>query len=295
MTDLVEFTLKLQFEDKSYKSLLRKIQTFARYTATVGIHATEGAKKVIRRYFRRSNNKNGFKSRRAGRGSQMNIAKLAYQNEFGANILIRPRYRDASSTTRKTFHSMKQRITVTTTKKYSALRNANEQGYLLCNKLGKFVAYFRPNSVIHIPKRPFITKILKDKSQLLKARGMTENILSKIFVKGGVSPTNGIKSIAHIVEEQMKINVLKAKPANHELTKKAKGFNSPLRDEQNRLLKSIKYKVYKDGNGVDRQLVSRMDTLIGSGWQQYINKGVFSVSSTTKAFTYKGLNPNFMN
>ena len=110
MSGFIKVDFQLKFKDKGYRGLLKKLQTFLKYSATIGIHQSEGKKRVARRYTAMSSGK----SRISGRSSKMTLAKLAYQNEFGATIRIKPRYRIASSSTTKTVNTLTQKISIKT-------------------------------------------------------------------------------------------------------------------------------------------------------------------------------------
>lgn len=288
------FQLEFHIDNKmsGYKSILNKLKTFMQYMATVGIHKADGQKKVIRRYTSMSNGKN----HEAGKSYRMNIVKLAYQNEFGANITIKPRYITRTRTVGKnTVHTLKTRQTFKTIEKYSALRKAKQQGYLLLNKQGKFVAYFKPNSVIRIPARPFIRKVITDpNANLMNA---VNSVLENTFIKGGYSASTAIRKIAKLVQFQIKSNIHNSTPRNHPLTFKAKGFNSPLVDEQDRLSKAIKFKVYKGAKGMEAYRIQRNIKFIDKALktiEQFNDRGIISSETKIgKVFTYKGFNPNF--
>lgn len=274
----------VQFKSKNYRGLLRKIQTFLRYMATVGIHEKEGKQKVIRRYSSGKTNKNGKPIvHNAGKSHRMTIAKLAYQNEFGAIIEIKPRYKTAHERHRKIVQELwqhrtpmyrrKYRTVMVTDKKYSKERSAKEQGYLLTDKNGNFVAYFKPRSQIKIPKRSFILKTIhKPDPKLIH---VINNVLQKTFVNKGYTAHEAMTKIAKLVQHTMKGNVKNNQLSNHPLTIKAKGKNSPLEDEQDRIYKSIKFKIYKDvkvkdsrGNSkLQKQTVKHIDKLLASAKQ----------------------------
>lgn len=274
----------IQFQNRNYRGLLRKLQTFLRYMATVGIHEKEGKQKVVRRYSTGKVNKNGKPIvHNAGKSHRMTIAKLAYQNEFGAIIEIKPKYKTAHERRRKIVKELSRyssptyrrlyRTVMVTDKKYSKEKRAREQGYLLTDKSGKFVAYFKPRSSIKIPKRSFILKTIhKPDPKLIAVIG---NVLQKTFVNKGYTANEAITKIAKLVQHTMKGNVKNNQLSNHPLTIKAKGKNSPLEDEQDRIYKSIKYKIYKDvkvkgsrGNSkLQKQTVKHIDKLLKSAKQ----------------------------
>ena len=276
--------LNVEFKSKNYKGLLRKLQTFLRYMATVGIHEKEGKQKVIRRYDSGKKNKEGKNIiHNAGKSHRMTIAKLAYQNEFGAVITIKPRYKTAHERHRKIVRELKRwqtseyirlkRRVMVIDKKYSVERKAKEQGYLLTDKNGNFVAYFKPNTNIKIPKRSFILKTIHEPDPTMLA--VINTILQKTIVKNGFTATEAWRKIAKLVNMNMKKNVKRNQLANHPLTIKAKGKNSPLVDEQDRIYNSIKYKIYKNatvkgskGYGkLQKQTIKHIDKLLASAKQ----------------------------
>lgn len=298
-TPSLSFEIQFSFPTKSYKSFLNKLKLLTLYCATVGIHQEQGNKKVYHRFtYGNINKKTGQPVMHiTGKSHRMTVAKLAYQNEFGSTITIRPRYKQVTRKTKTVYHAYRHRITETTVQRYSALRSAREQGYLLKSKTGKFVAYFKPNSKIHIPKRSFIRKIIYEPDSKLETA--VSNVLQKVFVGGLYTPKQAITKVAKLVDYKMKNNVKNSSPKNHPLTVEAKGFNSPLTDEQDRLYRSIKFKTYRgimfSGAGrraFRKQTVSRIDKLLKSA-DQYNDKGLISSNTYTNVFSYKGENPNF--
>lgn len=284
---VLKLDFDVQFPKKRYKNFLNKIQQFIRYSATVGVHASEGKKKVVRKYINTSG-----KSKIAGKSNTMTIAKLVYQNEYGASIRIKPRYKDAKRTTSKTYNTFKQRITVRTIEHYSALRGAREQGFLLLDKQGNFVMYKKPGSTIRIPKRPFLQPIVQN-PQPEMINNITK-ILTRLLYETGLTSRQAMVAIAKIVNNKVKENIHKNSKPNHPITVQAKGFNRPLTDEQDRIYKAIKYKIYKDKDVMAMQPVIQLEKLKKSA-DQYTNKGIFKTEQKTLSFTYKGFNPNFMN
>ena len=248
----LQFDLKIENKNKRYKSFLTKLKKFILYHATVGIHQAQGKQKVIKRYNKISKSGKSV-SHLAGKSHRMTIAKLAYQNEFGATIYIKPRYKVAKRTVGKmSYVQGDKRVTVSTIEKYSKKLDSRYQGYLLLKKgavsgdgsKGNFVMYKPPNSTIHIPKRPFIRKVVTDPSGSLQSSvGNTLNNLLKI---GGGRVSSTWRTIAQLVTEEMKNNVHNGEP-NHSLTQKAKGTSTPLKDEQDRIYNAIKYRIYKSG------------------------------------------------
>lgn len=292
MSGFIKIDFELKFKDKGYRGLLKKLQTFLKYSATVGVHQSDGKKRVARRYTSMSSGK----SRISGRSSKMTIAKLAYQNEFGATIKIRPRYKNISTTTTKTLNTLKQKITIKTKSRRSVLRSANEQGYLLLDKSGKFVAYFKPNSKIRIPERSFIRKVIKENDP--KTEVIISEILNNTFIKGGYTAHQAIEKVAKIIQYKVKNNIKNSSPKNHPLTVKAKGKNSPLVDEQDRISNAIKYKIYKNAfvqgsksNIQYRYQTSRVLNKLLKSSKQY-EKIMPQNSTTSNIFNYKALNPN---
>lgn len=283
------------FTNISYKAFLRKLKAFSSYYATVGVHDKEGRLPVSRKYKALGSKSKYFKT--SGRSHRMSLIKLAYQNEFGAGgegaefpaITIQPRYRVATFRKKQIINTFNARIIQTTETKRSIERN--EQGYLLRDKSGKFVAYFKPNSKIRIPKRSFLRKIVKEPDKRLQ--GAIENILLKTFVKKGYTPRTTFTKIARLTQYKVKQNIAHSTPRNAPLTIKAKGFNSPLIDEQNRLFNAIKFKVYKgESDKFKSQLGMRVDKLLKSA-EQYNNFGIISQkTSITNTFLYKRYNPN---
>ena len=131
---MIELSLDVKFSSRQYKSFLNRLKKLGLLIATVGIHANEGKQKVVRRYTTMSK-KSNLQGHKSGRSNIMTVAKLAYQNEFGANIYIRPRYRVAKKqVSSTTLHTPTQKITKTVSIKQSVLRGVKEQGYLLLNK-----------------------------------------------------------------------------------------------------------------------------------------------------------------
>lgn len=293
MSGFLDISFNINFKDTGYKSLLKKIKAFMQYSATVGIHSTEGSKKVIRRYTTMS--KKGKKiGHLAGKSYRMNIAKLAYQNEFGASIYIKPKYRIAKRKVGgEVLNTFKQRISKNIYEKYSALKKAKYQGYLLLDKKGNFVAYFKPNSVIKIPKRPFIKKIITEPQPALVSS--INNVLEKTFIKKGYTARSAIIKIAKLVQFQIKNNIHNSK-FNHPLTVKAKGRNSPLVDEQDRLSKAIKYKIYRGVKGKELYTIQKNIHTIDNALNTINQFNKISSTYETKilSFTYKGSNPNFL-
>ena len=295
MAGLLQLEFHIDSKLSRYKSILNKLKNFMQYMATVGIHSSDGMKRVTRRYTTMSK-KGKSVSHTAGKSYRMTLVKLAYQNEFGANIYIKPRYITRSRTVGKNaVHTLKTRQTFRTKEKYSAVRGAKEQGYLLLNKQGKFVAYFKPNSSIHIPARPFLRKVITNpNTNLINA---VNSVLGNTFVKSGYSASTAINKIAKLVQFQVKSNIHNSTPRNHPLTFKAKGSSSPLVDEQDRLSKAIKYKIYKGAKGMEAYRIQRNIKYIDKALKtidQFNDKGI--ISSKTEAgdiFTYKGFNPNF--
>lgn len=244
----LQFDFKIENKNKRYKSFLTKLKKFILYHATVGIHQAQGKQKVIKRYNKISKSGKSV-SHLAGKSHRMTIAKLAYQNEFGATIYIKPRYKVAKRTVGKmSYIQGDKRVTVSTIEKYSKRMDARYQGYILLDKEGKFVMYKPPGSTIRstikIPNRSFIRKVVNEPSAELKDR--VGNVLNGLLKIGGGRVSSSWNTIARIITEEMKNNVHDNKP-NHEITKKAKGSCTPLKDEQDRIYNAIKYRIYKSG------------------------------------------------
>lgn len=244
----LQFDFKIENKSKRYKSFLTKLKKFILYHATVGIHQAQGKQKVIKRYNKISKSGKSV-SHLAGKSHRMTIAKLAYQNEFGATIYIKPRYKVAKRTVGKmSYIQGDKRVTVSTIEKYSRRMDARYQGYILFDKEGKFVMYKPPGSKIVIPKneksRSFIRKVVNKPSAELKDR--VGDVLNGLLKIGGGRVSSSWNTIARIITEEMKNNVHDNKP-NHEITKKAKGSSTPLKDEQDRIYNAIKYRIYKSG------------------------------------------------
>ena len=240
----LQFDFKIENKNKRYKSFLTKLKKFILYHATVGIHQAQGKQKVIKRYNKISKSGKSV-SHLAGKSHRMTIAKLAYQNEFGATIYIKPRYKVAKRTVGKmSYIQGDKRVTVSTIEKYSKRMDARYQGYILFDKQGEFVMYKPPGSTIKIPNRSFIRKVANEPSAELKDR--VGNVLNGLLKIGGGRVSSSWNTIARIITEEMKKNVHDNKP-NHEITKKAKGSSTPLKDEQDRIYNAIKYRIYKSG------------------------------------------------
>lgn len=248
----LQFDFKIENKNKRYKSFLTKLKKFILYHATVGIHQAQGKQKVIKRYNKISKSGKSV-SHLAGKSHRMTIAKLAYQNEFGATIYIKPRYKVAKRTVGKmSYIQGDKRVTVSTIEKYSKKLDSRYQGYLLLKKgavsgdgsKGNFVMYKPAGSTIKIPNRSFIRKVVNEPSAELKDR--VGNVLNGLLKIGGGRVSSSWNTIARIITEEMKNNVHDNKP-NHEITKKAKGSSTPLKDEQDRIYNAIKYRIYKSG------------------------------------------------
>lgn len=291
--NLFKIDFNVTFPSKSYKGLLNKLKTFVSYCATVGIHQADGKKKVIRRY--NTTAKNGKSvTHISGRSHRMNVVKLAYQNEFGATIPLRTKYKTAKDTKRIIINRKYARVARTATRKYSKV--GEKQGYILLDKNGNFVAYFKHQ--IKIPSRPFLTRLLKEQdSKLSKA---ISNILLDTFVARKYTSSKAMHKIAKLVQYKVKNNTTNNK-ANHPLTFKAKGHKTPLIDVQDRIRKAIKYKIYSKLNVPDskgrlslqKQNIKHIDKLLKSS--KIFDKIIEQSTYSTKTFRYKGLNPNAKN
>lgn len=293
--NLFKIEFGVTFPSKSYKGLLSKLKTFVSYCATVGIHQADGKKKVIRRY--NTTNKKGKKSTHiAGKSHRMNVVKLAYQNEFGATINLKTKYKTTKFTRKIVINRKYARVTRVATRKYSEI--SDKQGYLLLDKQGNFVAYFKKS--ITIPPRPFLTKLLKEKD--MKFSALISQVLLDTFVTRKYTSSKAIHKITQLTQLKVKQNIRLTTPKNNELTKKAKGFNQPLVDEKDRILKAIKYKVYSKLNITDSkgramlkeqfEGVKYLDKLLKSS--KVFDKIVEESNYTTKSFKYKGINPNYV-
>ena len=307
--NLFKIDFNVTFPSRSYKGLLNKLKTFVSYCATVGIHQADGKKKVIRRYnageWNKETRTRGKKYNKkgkqifsmAGKSHRMNVIKLAYQNEFGAKILIKPRYKTVTTKSKQIFHTKSFRIKRKQTTIASELFEKKGAGYLLLNKEGKFVKYYKPNSEISIPARPFLTKVLKNKNK--KTVDVINKILVHTFVSRKYTASKAINIIAKYVSILAKINVLNNNNANSQITVKAKGFNDPLTDEQNRIYKSIKYKVYKNSNipGVSghKMLQSQMKKQLDKSLKSIADfeKIIEQTTNDTKIFKYKNGNKHY--
>lgn len=212
----ITFDMQVKFENKEYKKFLKRLMGLSKSFATIGIHRTEGQKPVLRRYYDRKGHVH-----RAGVSSQFNIAKLAWQNEYGANIDVRTKF----------FISNKGNI-----------RRKKKQGLLLINKRGEFVTYFPAGSSINIPARRFMrnTIVRPDQANMNKILFyMKEYLLWSNNTLKGAWDSMGREVGFNIVK-----NIYSAKPPNHSITVQMKGHNQPLRDEDNRLAKNIRVKSY---------------------------------------------------
>ena len=293
--NLFKIELNVTFPSRNYKGLLNKLKTFVSYCATVGIHQADGKKKVIRRYSTTSK-KGKSVNHIAGKSHRMNVVKLAYQNEFGATINLKTKYKTTKFTRKIVINRKYARVTRLATRKYSEI--SDKQGYLLLDKQGKFVAYFK--NQIKIPPRPFLTKILNEYDSKLDLA--ISYILIDTFVARKYTSSKAMHKIASLVKLKVQQNIRSVTPKASELTKKAKGFNQPLVDEKDRILKAIKYKVYSKLNIPDSkgramlkkqfEEVKKLDTLLKSA--KVFDKIIEESNYTTKSFKYKGINPNYV-
>lgn len=286
----LQFDFKIENKSKRYKSFLTKLKKFILYHATVGIHQAQGKQKVLKRYNKiaKSGKTVGHIS---GRSHRMTVSKIAYQNEFGKNIHIKPRYRIARRTVGKmSTRGNIARVTVSMIEKYSTPMSAKNQGYLLLSKSGNFVMYKPPSSIIHIPSRPFIRKVVTDPSVDLQSR--VGNVLNSLFKIGGGRVSASWRTIAQLVTEEMKGNVHTSK-ANHSLTIKAKESEIPLKDEQDRIYNAIKYRIYKSGtknaNNYWNEKNARIIETTLKTFDSFTNKGVIGYETKTSV---KLLNTN---
>lgn len=292
---MIDVEINVQFSAKKYQSFLKRLKKFCTLVATVGIHPKEGNKKVYHRYSTISKGKSVTKI--TGKSHRMTVMKLAYQNEFGTTIPIRPRYITLNKKEKQIIHTRSTRITRTTTTKYSVLRNAREQGYLLLDKRGKFVAYFRPNSKITIPERSFLRKTAKNIKPYLST--IVAKIIEETLVNRTMNQKTAITKIAKLIQYRVQNNMVNSKP-NHPLTFKAKGNKTPLLDEEDRLRKAVKYKVFHftqagalglQGNAQYLKLFeNKVDKLLKSA-SEY-EKLATEITKETKVFKYKYGNPH---
>lgn len=288
---MIELSLDVKFSTRQYKSFLNRLKKLGLLIATVGIHANEGKQKVIRRYTSFSKGKTHI----AGKSHRMTIAKLAYQNEFGANIRIKPKYKTKTENKTTVYNSARHRITETISRRYSSFAKQKEQGYLLLDKSGNFVAYFRPTKVIKIPERSFLRKTVKDIDP--KIHNIVSNILQDVLVNKTLTPNQAMNKISKLIQYKVKNNMKNTSP-NHPLTFKAKGHKSPLVDEQDRLSKAIKYKIYKNPYRIGtsgnvaylKQFEKFIDKTLKSA--KMYEKIAEQITTKQKIFSYRRLNPN---
>ena len=240
MVATIEVSVK--FNGRQYKSFLKRLQKFAQLVSLVGILPKEGVKRFTRHYM------SMFSTFNAGRrNTKMTIAKLAYQNEFGAKIYIRPRYKTV--TTKEKFYGRYGVTKTLTTRitKMSVERGAREQGYFLRSKKGGWVAYFKPNSTITIPARSYLRNTAKNIDNAISTS--VGNIVVGTLVDKSYTPKKAMEKISKLIQYRIKNQMVNSK-ANHRLTVEAKGSSTPLVDEQDRLRESIKYKIYSGVHGV---------------------------------------------
>ena len=228
--NIINFNMRIEFKDKEYKRFLKKLSGISKSFASIGIHSQDGQKPVVRKYVTGHNEYSAGVVHRAGITSQFNIAKLAYQNEYGADIPIKAKFRVRSKPT-------KSGAIISTVKK---------QGYVLRDKNGKFIAYFPVGHVIKIPARRFMHNavVRPEQKYMDKALFYAQNYL--LF--GSASLTTTWKMMGRQVELNIRKKIYNSTPPNHPLTVKAKGFNRPLIEEQKRLINNIKTEVYVSSN-----------------------------------------------
>lgn len=255
---LFTMDINLKLPSKGWKNILRKLKTFSQYCATVGVHQPDANKLAIRRYTQRVNQSNDFssmnkkyKSRRAGVTHRMTIGKIAYQNEYGAKILVKEKFKTVKERIgrrligkTKWWHTgeISSKTMRVTWKRYSKRLPAKQQGYVLVDKSGKFIWHKKPGSVITIPARPFLRPIINEPDPMMIST--IEQIMLRTFVNNGHTAPKGWKLIAQYVAMQVKKNIRNSS-LNHPTTVQAKGSAKPLTDEQDRLYNAIKYKIYK--------------------------------------------------
>ena len=239
---VVSIDVNVKFNGRQYKSFLRRLQKFAQLISLVGILPKEGTKRFTRHYL------SMFSTFSAGRrNTKMTIAKLAYQNEFGADIYIKPRFKTVTSSKSSSKYFISHKIVTTTTEKKSVERGAREQGYLLRDKRGNWVAYFKPHSKITIPARSYMRNTVRNVDSKLSTS--INNIVIGVLVDKSYSPKEAMKKISELVQHRIKDQMVNSKK-NHRLTIEAKGSSTPLVDEQDRLRESIKYKIYSNVHGI---------------------------------------------
>lgn len=293
----MSFELQVKFTNRQYESFLNRLRKFILLVSTVGIHDKDGRKSMSRKYTKML--KSGKTTNKiAGRSHRMSLIKVAYQNEFGAEIKIRPRYRTTTRTRKiKTYNTFTQRISRYSSVKQSTLRSANEQGYLLLDKSGKFVKYYPPNSIITVPERSFLRKTAKNIDSATSATVC--NIILQSLVTKNMSPRTAFEKISKLIKLKVQANMRNSE-SNNPITVKAKGRNSPLQDEQNRLIKAIKYKIYNNPAPICtkahvafmKNFETRIDKLLASA-KQY-DKIPTQITQTTRIYTYSKGNFNFL-
>ena len=287
----MDISVDLKFSKRQYKSFLNRIKKLSLYVVAVGILPQDGKIKIKRTYIPRGKNK----AVTAGKSHTMTLAKLAYQNEFGAEILIKEKYihKTEKNRVRKSINGA--RVQISTVTKYSAL--SSKQGYVLCDKQGKMIALFPVGKTIKIPSRSFLRRTVRETDNNLSMA--CTQIMYGTLIKRSVSPKKAIDAIGKLVTAKVKRNIVQNKP-NHPVTVKAKGKNTPLIDEQNRIYKHIKYKVfnnpYQFGTKVNQAYLKMytrgIDKLLKSA--DVFTKKAKSVTQETSLFKYKIPNLNFL-
>lgn len=283
----IDMTVK--FSTRKLKSWLNRVSMFSRYISAVGILPTDGKKKVYNKYVKSSQKKVKI----SGKNHRMTLAKLAYQNEFGANILIKHRYQTVVSKTKNVFKEkgLRVRITTNTISRSSELRNAREQGYLLTDKNGKGLAYFAPGKTIRIPERPFLRPVIKHLRP--KTVNNANDILVKTLINKTIAPKDAFTRITKLVQKEIKHNIMYNSKANHPLTVQAKGKDTPLRDTNNSLYKNIKFKVYSNpyklgitsNQEYHKLFVKHSEELLKTAEQ--FNEITPEITNTTSLYYYK--------
>lgn len=231
MTDnIINFNMRIEFKDKEYRRFLKKIVNMSKSFASIGIHSQDGQKPVVRKYVTGHNEYSAGVVHRAGITSQFNIAKLAYQNEYGADIPIKTKFR----------------VRRKPSKSGAIISTVKKQGYVIRDKNGKFIAYFPVGHVIKIPARRFMHNavVRPEQKHMDKAMFYVKNYL--LF--GSASLTTTWKMMGRQIELNIRKKIWNATPPNHPVTVKAKGFNRPLIEEQKRLINNIKTNVYVSSN-----------------------------------------------
>lgn len=287
----MDISVDLKFSKRQYKSFLNRLKKLSLYVVAVGILPQDGKIKIKRTYIPRGKKK----AITAGKSHRMTLAKLAYQNEFGAEILIKEKYihKTEKNRVRKSINGA--RVQISTVTKYSAL--SSKQGYVLCDKQGKMITLFPVGKTIKIPSRSFLRRTVREVDSYMSSE--SSRILYRTLIKRDLSPKKAMEQVGKIVQIKVKHNIITSKN-NHPVTVKAKGKNTPLIDEQNRIYKHIKYKVfnnpYQFGTKVNQAYLKMytrgIDKLLKSA--DVFTEKAKSVTQETSLFKYKIPNLNFL-